>query len=341
MTAIPFDIHQRYRGIFRSLEPYLSEGRVLDVGGAKGAAAALAAPGLDIVVADLGVVEERGGVRADAVTLPFRSGCFDAVVSADLLEHVPERSRAAVLREMLRVARGALIVAAPFDDPRVRAAEESVDALVRTRLGGPHPALAEHREYGLPNLRRTVSELGAGGRRTAIAPNGSLQLWLPLMLTDWYLADHAALAPLRERLAQFYDEVVCETDAAEPAYRHVVTSVPAAMARNRSVDMKSADSVAGRKIDYDGIAALLELFRIDSVRSADSAREAAEERADRSEQEARSLHSELTRLLSHNRDLEDSLRLHTAELEELRAFRSRFTDSVPGRTWRRIREHGR
>ncbi len=341
MTAIPFDIHQRYRGILRSLEPFLSEGRVLDVGGANGAATALAPPRLSFVVADIGKVESRGGVRADAAALPFRSESFDAVVSADLLEHVAGRSRAVVLREMLRVARGAVIVAAPFHDPRVSAAEESVDALVRTRLGMPHPALAEHREHGLPDLRATVSELGAKDRWTAVAPNGSLRLWLPLMLTDWYLADDAALAPLRERLAEFYDEVVSDGDAAEPAYRHLVTSVPASMAPRGSSKATSPGPALEQEVDWDGIRALLELFRIDSVRSAESARDATEERAARSELEARSLRSELGRVRAHIRDLEDSLRLHAEELVELRAFRSRFTDSAPGRAWRRIREHGR
>ncbi len=335
---IPFDILQRYRGIFASLATHRVRGWVLDVGGGGGAAATLADNGQRVVVADRAAVDAPG-LRADAARLPHPAASFDAVISADLLEHIPEQGRETVLREMLRVARGPVVVAAPFADQRVAAAERALDALVRERLGRSHPALQEHRAHGLPDLRAAVAVLEAGSRSVSVAPNGALRTWLPFMLADWYLADHAALAPLREQLAGYYGETLVEDDPSEPAYRHILTSVPAATSAPGSPAGSGEAGGAEQEIDWDGLRALCELFRCDEVRAADDARARAERHSAQLERELADLRDALDHRESHIADLDRSLRHHAEELERLRAFRRRFTHSVAGRAWRMLREH--
>lgn len=97
----------------------LSGSRVLDVGGGPGYFAdAFAAAGAWYVPVeyDHGELSARGdvarrSVMADGAALPFADGSFDVVYSSNVLEHVPDR--AAMVREMVRVARpGGLVLAA-------------------------------------------------------------------------------------------------------------------------------------------------------------------------------------------------------------------------------------
>jgi SAM-dependent methyltransferase len=84
---------------------------VLDLGSGPGHyAAALERAGATVVALDLDGddverVVERGvaGVQGDAARLPFPDGCFDAVFSSNLMEHVPGSS--AVFDEIERVLR--------------------------------------------------------------------------------------------------------------------------------------------------------------------------------------------------------------------------------------------
>jgi SAM-dependent methyltransferase len=104
-------------------------GRVLDCGCGAGDVSALlrdhAATVVSIDIAQANLVQTRrnlaasGGshvLRASAEDLPFASGQFDAVVLADVIEHIPGRAQA--LAELHRVLApgGLLIVATPDGD---------------------------------------------------------------------------------------------------------------------------------------------------------------------------------------------------------------------------------
>ena len=91
----------------------------------------------------------RGFVRYEDVTaLTFRSGSMDAVVSFDVLEHVPDYPRA--LREFARVLRpgGVLVATVPFYLGSARS-----ETIARLRSDGVVEHLREPEYYGDPLSR--------------------------------------------------------------------------------------------------------------------------------------------------------------------------------------------
>jgi len=100
---------------------------LLDVGAGHGvfleelrSARGIAGVGIEITPAKVDYARSRGvDLRlGDATKLAFADGEFDAVVSCEVLEHLPFGVYEAALRELARVAREWVIVTVPFDERR-------------------------------------------------------------------------------------------------------------------------------------------------------------------------------------------------------------------------------
>ncbi len=108
--------------------------RALDAGAGSGVAGdALRAQGARVVAADrepdMAAHNAAAGpaVAADVTALPFRSGSFDVVVAAFVVNHLPDP--VAGLAELRRVARpGGVVLASTFGEDRA-AAKEAVDVV--------------------------------------------------------------------------------------------------------------------------------------------------------------------------------------------------------------------
>lgn len=114
-------------------------------------------------------------------SLPFENRSFDVVVCADTLEHVPPPERAAMVSELIRVAKLRVFLAVPIG-AQVAAHDRKLDALYFKKRGERHPFLIEHVEYGLPTLDEARAYLEhaaqAHQRRARIRVQKNYNLWV-------------------------------------------------------------------------------------------------------------------------------------------------------------------
>ena len=124
--------------------------------------------------------------------LPFADESFDAVVSLEVLEHIPTDGRAYFLSECLRVSKRGCVWTCPNGDPAVAAAERIAAAAYERRNGRPHPFLREHVEFGLPTEAEIRSHLTALDVPHAVWRQNPLDRWLTSILLSEPLAESVA-----------------------------------------------------------------------------------------------------------------------------------------------------
>jgi hypothetical protein len=154
---------------------------VLDVGGAPGDNLLRRFGVGEVTTLDL---DPGADIVASADAIPRPDESFDYVTCIDTMEHVPAERRSAVLRELIRVARRAVVVVAPHDTPENREAERIVLGYVRA------PFLVEHAQHGLWNVgaaEQDLAELRDAGRiaRFERRELDDLLLWACLMTEDY------------------------------------------------------------------------------------------------------------------------------------------------------------
>jgi len=144
------------------------------------------------------------------------------VVSSDTLEHVPPEEREGFISELVRVSKDCVVLAAPFADANVSAAEQILYDFIKNRLDYAHEFLLEHREHGLPRLERVEGFLKAKGWHFCVIPNGYLYSWLLMMLTSFYVQSLPDFKPLAARINAFYNATFYESDNVSPSYRKAI-----------------------------------------------------------------------------------------------------------------------
>lgn len=242
---LPFDQYQRYRVISDALD-LLRENteplRILDVGGAEGVILKFLQND-DVTILDQTEAEDVPGfVVGDATALPFEDGSFDYAVSVDVYEHIPDEVREKYLSELRRVARGGVLLAAPFDSEAVRAGERFANEFHRSIHNQGNVWLEEHADNGLPDLDGCSGYFEAQGDAVTVLPNGYLPHWLAMISFTFYgnrLPEN--MRDAAGRLNGFYNEFMYEHDNAEPGYRHVVISLKG----DRNVDLGQLASKSG------------------------------------------------------------------------------------------------
>lgn len=217
-----YDLVSRSLLCARAIEALrLPAGPLLDVGGAEGLTAAYVG-GRRTVVSDL---RPRGAdLLASGARLPFPDGAFAAVVALDVLEHVAPGEREVLLAEMMRVARSALVLAGPFDDPLVRGAESRQRGRFEALFGTENPWLAEHAAMGLPDLSAACAQLEAGGYRTWVGGSNPLDVWEAEQELGAVAVRVGAPGTATAMRRYLLDEVLDRADATEPAYRRFVVA---------------------------------------------------------------------------------------------------------------------
>ena len=265
---LPFDQFQRYELVRTLLESVRADGerlRILDVGG-RTALLREFLPSDRVELVDVIPSEVEGLVLGSGAELPFKDGSFDAVCAFDTLEHVPSPLRDDFVRECARVASRYVILAGPYDSPRVAEAEETLLDFLRARLDWEHQYLLEHRQNGLPSMPAALELLEQAGATTATVGHGELSRWLALMCVELYLEHETLLKDLGPQLYRFYNKHIFPFDHGEEVYRHAV------IAAFGDAPMPCAEVALGESSSplsaADGVLAEAgrELLRYDSLR---------------------------------------------------------------------------
>lgn len=188
-----YDQFQRYRVLEAFLDRfYHREGvSVLDVGGVSphrtGSTVWLPLKRLVTgrgFVLDIRSAREPGFIRGDGTRLPFKDNCFDVVASLDVLEHIPADKRPEFLGELSRVARGSVVLSAPFHDPEIERVEALLFREIKDLHGVEHEQLREHARNGLPEVDDVSGFLGRRFPANIDFPYGNLSRWLILQLIE-------------------------------------------------------------------------------------------------------------------------------------------------------------
>ena len=223
VLSMRFDQYQRYRLVADVLERLRAGGarlRILDVGGRT----ALLRRFLPdpITLLDMEPSQEAGLVLGSGSRMPFAAGSFDVVAAFDTLEHVPAGQRQAFVAECARVARRYVLLAGPYEHPRVVESEELLQRFLDQKLGVAVRHLDEHRQHGLPERDEVEAQLEGLGAKVLSIPHGNLDRWLACQCVGFYLDWDQALHGLAEAFHRYYNRELYARDHAEPVYRHVV-----------------------------------------------------------------------------------------------------------------------
>lgn len=227
LLEIPFDHYQRYGAATHLLQALdLPAPRVLEVGANRQRLLGQFLPQATFLYTDLHAEgDEKDFVVADATALPFPEQGFDAVVSLDVLEHIPAPLRAKAATEMARVAGRAVIVGFPPDQPWVRDAELDANGRWHELFGEDYVWLQEHKEFGLVDTAEIVAAFESAGMTVLRFGQGNAALWSSLMGAHFIKVKFPELEPLVSAADRLYNSRVFAGDHSDQPYREYCVAV--------------------------------------------------------------------------------------------------------------------
>ena len=366
ILELPFDQYQRYRLVADIVEQVRDPARpmtILDVGG-RTALLRRFLPRDRVELVDLEPSSERGLVLGNGAALPFRANSVDLGCAFDTLEHVPPAAREAFVRECARVARSHVVIAGPYEAPKVVEGEKLLQRFLREKLSYHHRYLEEHRSHGLPERSATERELVDLGAQVVSIGHGNMERWLFQMCLALYMDLDPALRGLARSFHAFYNRELFRGDWSEPVYRHAVVAAFRGAKLPRQADLAAMAPSSAATPGESKARLVQELLAFDREREAwtmeraahkqvaqdlrgdldghrSTARElqAARDRLEadlereiaeraREQREAADMARTLEADLSEHRRTVDLLRRELADLEEMRSFLVAELDST-------------
>lgn len=227
LLDIPFDHYQRYAAAAHLLNALdMAAPRVLEVGANRQRLLGQFLPDASFLYTDLHVEgDEKDFIVADATALPFPDQCFDAVVSLDVLEHIPAPLRARAAAEMARVAGRAVIVGFPPEQSWVKDAEVDANSRWFELFGEDYVWLQEHKEFGLVDTAEIVATFESAGLTVLRFGQGNATLWASLMGAHFIKVKFPELEPLVSAADRLYNSRVFAGDHSEQPYREYCVGV--------------------------------------------------------------------------------------------------------------------
>lgn len=270
MAWTSFDRFGRYSAMVARLQESLggAPAFVVDVGDRSGYLRRFL-PDTPSVAFDLGIEpaafpELVFGV-ADGRRLPLADRAAPAVVTCDVLEHVPAEGRDALIGELARVASRAVLLTAPFDTFGVAGVESVVARYAAVVHGERQPQLAEHEDLGLPSLAATAESFATRGWDVRVTGEGNLVDWLGVMLLRFGAEVRDDMRPIGDGIDVVYNHLLSARSDVGPFYRHILLATPATGARGEITGLDEVEAVEGLSVDAVGAAFLSQLGLLDLV----------------------------------------------------------------------------
>ncbi len=200
-------------------------------------------------------------VQGSALAMPFADSSFDIVITSDVLEHIPKSDRPKFLKELSRVTKDLVVVAAPFNLTGVRDAEISANNFYKKMRGEDHRWLAEHLLDELPNLNQSEAILEKQEMEIGHFSHTSLYNWQLVTRTGFLLAHYGQKKEFADKLKeinQYYFNNIMNDDFSNIGYRTFIVA-----SKKHEIDIKLEDendkllSVEVLDILTDAIATLL------------------------------------------------------------------------------------
>lgn len=218
-TTLAGDLLSRHHTVIDCLKRLgiPQKAHVLDLGGGN-SLMALMAPEYDWTVVDLSGADHPSFVRRQLKDRFGDDGKFDAVVSVDVLEHIPSSERESFLRRICELSNGPIIVGAPFDNPAIRTAESLLAQGVAQITEGGHRFIEDHVRLGLPALEHAAGLLQDLKGRCIVLPGESILYWWRSTFYYLTLNELAPSTPLAALFALMQSETK-EMRIGRPCYR--------------------------------------------------------------------------------------------------------------------------
>jgi len=273
----PYDLYQRYHlatQIIQRLDGVFGNGApILEVGGNPGILQTFLPEKTPIIVNSPPHIA-GDIIPADGCHLPFKDRSFRGVVMLDVLEHVPEDNRSALLREIDRVSSSWLVVGGPFGNESVGEAEAILAGFHRQLTGTAHTYLEEHQRFGLPDYAITLETLKSLGYATMEIPNGLLCRWMLMLGINFFLQKDPSDPELVRQVNHFVNLHLAPTDNREPAYRHVIVAVRQPMPEGLRQQLRALESTDSGIPDdavssWEGATAALQALMAGKIRQRD------------------------------------------------------------------------
>jgi glycosyltransferase involved in cell wall biosynthesis/SAM-dependent methyltransferase len=191
MVSLQHDLFQRYSVLAEIVEHVfapdrLERLRILDIGsGPSRLTQEFLGAHADVTRADVETFDDPAIVLLDPNgPLPFPDKDFDLVLAMDVLEHVENSRRPALLHECARVADSGVIIGCPVGDDGAAGHEAVFAAAMRKIAAKEHGFLQEHTSLGLPTVAATSTAMSDDGWHVNVVANSPMDQWLLFNLVD-------------------------------------------------------------------------------------------------------------------------------------------------------------
>lgn len=162
-------------------------------------------------------------VSGTGTTIPFAPNSFDAVISIDMLEHIPKIDREKVIAQMLRIGRKLICIGVPCGEA-AQTQDEQLKMDYKKRHGRDFLFLTEQIEYGVPEKSEIIKLIQEKaqqlGKHISIRTQGNINLKLRKRLMQGWISTNPLTDIFFRKILLLFIPIMKQMNH-EPTYRQL------------------------------------------------------------------------------------------------------------------------